>query len=229
MCPPFSNPGSAPAVLACSTVLSCALTVLTRAFTGLIHALTILACIIVTVYRVSIRAQLLHETRCGQQFGVSVSTSFLYKPEINTYMYAQCSLLLRDLLTLQTGLNGHSNRFLSMRIRTGSICFHVFTLLQTHRFKVLFITWPLCRHRMRITVRTCQRKWRFFRRLFDFVSLCRVDPHTLTRALVWSFVKPGIFAWLNLCGRTWALIDLWTYKYRVYRVTTGANSLQTGS
>ena len=39
-------------------------------------------------------------------------------------------------------------------------------------------------------------------------------PHTLTRALVWSFIQPAVFTSLNLHVRTWTLIHLSTYKPR---------------
>ena len=42
--------------------------------------------------------------------------------------------------TLQTGLNAHSNRFVSTHKQIHSIHFRAFTLLQTHKCKVAFVT-----------------------------------------------------------------------------------------
>ena len=127
-------------------------------------------------------------------------------------------LRIKGPFTLQTELNAHSNQFASMRIRTGSIRFRVFTLLQTHKCKVVFVTWQLRQHRMTITARTMPVKMEIISKIIRF----RVTPlswlwtftwpHTLTKALVCSFVQPAVFTSLNLRVHTWALIDLSSYR-----------------
>ena len=113
--------------------------------------------------------------------------------------------------TLQTGLNTHSNWFTSMRVRTSSIRFRVFTLLQTHKCKAILVTWPLRQGRMTITVRAVPVKMAILSKIVWFGvtplswSWTFAWPHMLTRALVWPFVQPAIFTSLDLR-------DLSTYK-----------------
>ena len=134
-------------------------------------------------------------TLCALPF---LSHHFLYQFSIINISRLPLALLLlhvcRGPFTLQTGLNVHSNRFASMHIRTGSIRFGVFTLLQTHKCEVIFVTWPLRQHRMTITVWTVPAKMGILSKIVQFRVTLSSWP--------WTFSWPCV-----LTRALWALID----------------------